>query len=109
MIPRDHDGSLVGPDETSQPAAACQNATLRLTEVSYGDDPAAEAVSAAEGLRIDSEQLTYLLFLKMVDGRILTILLGDSRTQSEASACERSNQSCYASESDKFRRRPAPN
>ena len=43
---------------------------LRDDGMSYGDHPSAESIlSAAEGLRTGSEQLTYLLFLKMADER----------------------------------------
>ncbi len=41
---------------------------LRDDGLSCGDYPSAESIlSAAEGLRTGSEQLTYLLFLKMAD------------------------------------------
>jgi len=43
---------------------------LRDDGMSYGDYPSAESIlSAVEGLRTGSEQLTYLLFLKMADER----------------------------------------
>ncbi len=43
---------------------------LRDDGMSYGDYPSAEFIlSAAEGLRTGSEQLTYLLFFKMADER----------------------------------------
>ncbi len=43
---------------------------LRDDGMSYGDYPLVESIlSAAEGLRTGSEQLTYLLFLKMADER----------------------------------------
>ncbi len=44
---------------------------LRDDGMSYGDYPSAESIlSAAEGLRAGSEQLTYLLFLKLADERM---------------------------------------
>ncbi len=44
---------------------------LRDGGMSYGDYPSVESIlSAAEGLRTGSEQLTYLLFLKMGDERM---------------------------------------
>ncbi len=44
---------------------------LRDDGMSYGDYPSVESIlSAAEGLRTGSEQLTYLLFLKMGDERM---------------------------------------
>ena len=43
---------------------------LRDDGMSYGDYPSAESIlSAGEGLRTGSEQLMYLLFLKMADER----------------------------------------
>ena len=45
---------------------------LRDDGLSYGDYPSAESIlSATEGLRTGAEQLTYLLFLKMADERIV--------------------------------------
>ena len=43
---------------------------LRDDGLSYGDYPSAESIlSATGGLRTGSEQLTFLLFLKMADER----------------------------------------